>query len=87
MKRFCLSLLLTSVVIIIKAQLPQVYLNGSFGYEYNEGEICIVDSDTTRLKANIKWRGGSTNSDGKHKRNYKIKMLVCLVLEKIIIGY
>lgn len=74
MKRFCLSLLLTSVVIIIKAQLPQVYLNGSFGYEYNEGEICIVDSDTTRLKANIKWRGGSTNSDGKHKRNYKIKL-------------
>ena len=74
MKRFCLSLLLTSVFIIIKAQLPQVYLNGSFGYEYNEGEICIVDSDTTRLKANIKWRGGSTNSDGKHKRNYKIKL-------------
>lgn len=74
MKRFCLSLLLTSVVIIIKAQLPQVYLNGSFGYEYNEGEICIVDSDTIRLKANIKWRGGSTNSDGKHKRNYKIKL-------------
>ena len=74
MKRFCLSLLFTSVVIIIKAQLPQVYLNGNFGYDYKEGEIYIVDSDTIKLKANIKWRGGSTNSDGKHKRNYKIKL-------------
>lgn len=74
MKRFCLSLLLLSVVISTKAQLPQVYLFGSFGYEYQEGEMYIVDSDTTKFKINIKWRGGSTNSEGKHKRNYKIKL-------------
>lgn len=73
MKRFCLSLLLLSVVIGTKAQLPQVYLFGSFGYDYKEGEMYIIDSYTTRFKINIKWRGGSTNSDGKHKRNYKIK--------------
>ena len=24
-------------------------------------------------EAKIKWRGGSTNTEGKHKRNYKIK--------------
>lgn len=74
MKRFCLSLLLLSVVISTKAQLPQVYLFGSFGYEYQEGKMYIVDSDTTKFKINIKWRGGSTNSEGKHKRNYKIKL-------------
>ena len=74
MKRFFLLLLLISIGIIIKAQLPIVYLKGNFGYDYQEGEIIIVDSDTTKLKANIKWRGGSTNSDGKHKRNYKIKL-------------
>lgn len=74
MKRFCLSLLLLSVVISTKAQLPQVYLFGSFGYEYQEGEMYIVDADTTKFKINIKWRGGSTNSEGKHKRNYKIKL-------------
>ena len=74
MKRFCFSLLLLSVVIITKAQLPQVYLFGSFGYEYQEGEMYIVDADTTKFKINIKWRGGSTNSEGKHKRNYKIKL-------------
>lgn len=74
MKRLCLLFLLISVGIIIKAQLPIVYLNGSFGYDYQEGEIIIVYTDTISLKANIKWRGGSTNSDGKHKRNYKIKL-------------
>ena len=74
MKRLSLSLLLISFITFIYAQLPQVYLNGSFGYDYSQGEIYIVDSDTIRLTANIKWRGGSTNSDGKHKRNYKIKL-------------
>ena len=53
MKRFCLSLLLLSVVISTKAQLPQVYLFGSFGYEYQEGEMYIVDSDTTKFKINM----------------------------------
>lgn len=63
-----------TISITLKAQLPTIHINGNFGYEYSEGEITINESDkTTTLKAKIKWRGGSTNSPNKHKRNYKIK--------------
>lgn len=57
--------------------LPIVQLRGSFDNEYQRGEIIIDDtddSDAFLLHANIKWRGGTTNVEGKHKRNYKIKL-------------
>jgi CotH protein. len=74
MIRFICIFFFSIISIILKAQLPTIYINGEFGYEYNEGEITIKESDkSTTLKAKIKWRGGMTNTPDKHKRNYKIK--------------
>lgn len=57
------------------AQLPIIHLKGEFGYDYQEGEVIISeDNNTTTYKAKIKWRGGTTNTPDKHKRNYKIKL-------------
>ena len=56
--------------------LPKVYLTGDFGNDYQRGVFRIVYADGTteqNLTGNIKWRGGTTNAEGKHKRNYKIK--------------
>lgn len=56
--------------------LPIVQLNGDFGYDYQEGTVNIIYPDGSyenHLTAKIKWRGGTTNTEGKHKRNYKIK--------------
>lgn len=58
--------------------LPIIELQGTFGYDYSQGTLTLYTSEktepiTTNIKA--KWRGGSTNSEGKHKRNYKIKTL------------
>lgn len=57
--------------------LPIVLLNGDFGYDYQSGEVTIADpdeqADNYLLPAKIKWRGGTTNTDDKHKRNYNIK--------------
>ena len=57
-------------------QLPVLRLNGDFGYDYQQGTVTIEypnGSKEENLTADIKWRGGTTNVDGKHKRNYKIK--------------
>jgi len=56
--------------------LPKIYLTGDFGNDYQQGTFSIVYVDgktEENLIANIKWRGGTTNAEGKHKRNYKIK--------------
>lgn len=56
--------------------LPVLYLSGNFGYDYQEGTITLVMPDGTKkenMAGKIKWRGGSTNTNDKHKRNYKIK--------------
>ena len=56
--------------------LPKIYLTGDFGNDYQQGTFTIVYADGTmeeNLTADIKWRGGTTNAEGKHKRNYKIK--------------
>ena len=57
--------------------LPIVHLNGEFGYEYQQGIVSIINTnkqnDDHTLTAKIKWRGNTTNSDDKHKRNYNIK--------------
>ena len=57
--------------------LPIIRLQGTFGYDYTEGTVLLDDPSfdiTDTLAARIKWRGGTTNVDGKHKRNYKIKL-------------
>lgn len=56
--------------------LPVIHLNGQFGYDYQEGTITIANPELNAdsvYTANLKWRGGTTNAEGKHKRNYNIK--------------
>lgn len=77
MKYIILSII-TCINTIMYAQnaLPIIKLTGDFGYDYQEGTVSIIYSDESsdnNLSARIKWRGGTTNAEGKHKRNYKIK--------------
>ena len=56
--------------------LPVIQLIGQFGYDYEEGTFIYSHPDslhTDTLSAKIKWRGGITNAEDKHKRNYKVK--------------
>lgn len=58
-------------------KLPVIYLTGEFDYEYKEGSVTLMMPDGSskeNLKGVIKWRGGTTNTEEKHKRNYKIKL-------------
>ena len=58
--------------------LPLLVMEGTFGYDYAQGNISLLSPDAaepTNSFANVKWRGGSTNTADKHKRNYKIKTL------------
>lgn len=58
--------------------LPLLVMEGTFGYDYAQGNISLLSPDApepTNSFAKIKWRGGSTNTANKHKRNYKIKTL------------
>ena len=59
--------------------LPVLELDGSFGNEYQPGTVSLNTPDTASVKtdmlAKLKWRGGITNLDGKHKRNYHIKFV------------
>ncbi len=58
--------------------LPLLVLQGSFGYDYAQGSMSLYSSDATEPTISLikaKWRGGSTNTADKHKRNYKIKPL------------
>ena len=76
--RYIFLFLMICINTIIHAQniLPIIKLTGDFGYDYQEGSVSIIypdGSSQNNLTARIKWRGGSTNVEGKHKRNYKIK--------------
>lgn len=66
-----------SILNISNAQsLPVIKLVGEFGYDYQEGTVSLIMPDGTskdNMTAKIKWRGGTTNAENKHKRNYKIK--------------
>ena len=56
--------------------LPTMRLQGRFGYDYSPAVITIAnptEKTTFQSDARCKWRGGSTNAAGKHKRNYKIE--------------
>lgn len=58
--------------------LPLLVLQGSFGYDYAQGSMSLYSSDATEPTISLikaKWRGGTTNTADKHKRNYKIKPL------------
>ena len=57
--------------------LPIIQLNGSFGYDYQDGTMLLYEPDKANadtMQASIKWRGSTTNTPDKHKRNYKIKL-------------
>lgn len=56
--------------------IPVLVLRGTFSSEYQNGTVDFYSSQgvtPVSYEAKIKWRGGSTNTEGKHKRNYKIK--------------
>lgn len=58
--------------------LPVVVMNGTFGYDYTEGTVQVLDPDSYSdepMLARVKWRGGTTNVDGKNKRNYHLKFI------------
>ncbi len=58
--------------------LPVVVMNGNCGYDYTNCTLQVLDPDNYSsevMLSKIKWRGASTNVDGKHKRNYHIKFL------------
>ena len=53
------------------------FAEGSFGMDYTEDDLSWQYNNeiSNPQKARVKWRGGTTNADGKHKRNYKIKLI------------
>ena len=58
--------------------LPLLVMEGTFGYSYAQGNISLLSpeaAEPTNSFAKVKWRGGTTNTADKHKRNYKIKPL------------
>ncbi len=58
--------------------LPIVELNGTFNNTYSVGTVTVSEPDSAYaepLLAKVKWRGGATNADTKHKRNYHIKFI------------
>ena len=59
--------------------LPVVKLYGSFNNDYSDGYIQVIepgsDEAAELLNMKAKWRGGITNGNGKHKRNYHVKLL------------
>ena len=58
--------------------LPLVELTGTFGNNYTRGYVTVSEPDSAFAEpmfAKVKWRGGTTNSNGRHKRNYHIKFL------------
>ena len=58
--------------------LPVVKIYGTFNNEYSDGMIQVIepgmDSIADVLNMKAKWRGGITNSNGKNKRNYHVKL-------------
>lgn len=79
MEKRLLSFLLLLISIITSAQtntLPVIRLTGQFSNDYQAGTVSLYLPDGTSqelLEATIKWRGGTTNTENTHKRNYTIK--------------
>ncbi len=58
--------------------LPIVALEGDFGYDYATGTVVLAEpgmSASETMGAVVKWRGYTTNTPEKHKRNYSIKFV------------
>ena len=58
--------------------LPIVALEGNFGYDYAAGTVVLAEpgmSASEAMTATVKWRGNTTNTPDKHKRNYSIKFV------------
>jgi len=58
-------------------QLPLVEIYGDFRNEYRAGYIRVYEPGGKHpdlLASKKKWRGGITNSEGKHKHNYSVKL-------------
>ena len=76
-KLFILILnLLVGLSIYAQNSLPIIRLNGYFGYDYQDATVSLYMPDGTSIEnmtGKIKWRGGTTNTVGKHKHNYIIK--------------
>ena len=53
------------------------FSSGQFGYDYvNDKLVLQADGKVSEVKnVKVKWRGGTTNSEGKNKRNYKLKFV------------
>jgi len=57
--------------------LPILQLQGDFDNDYHVATLLLTNPDNTytdRLTGRAKWRGGTTNTPDKHKRNYKVKL-------------
>ena len=58
--------------------LPIVGLEGNFGYDYALGSVVLAEPGQgvgEAMTARVKWRGYTTNTPEKHKRNYSIKFV------------
>ncbi len=57
--------------------LPIIQLSGTFSTTYSDGTftISLPSSETTTYLMKAKYRGGTTNTSSKHKRNFHIKFL------------
>lgn len=58
--------------------LPVASMQGSFGYDYAEGFLCVQEPDQPSREQDYikaKWRGGITNGYDKNKRNYHIQFI------------
>ncbi len=58
--------------------LPILNIKGTFGYDYVKGTMSLLlpnENNAEEILVKAKWRGGSTNTENKHKRNYKIKTI------------
>lgn len=67
---------LIQTVVCAQQKLPVIKLTGEFGYDYQGGIVSIIYPDSVSedsIEARVKWRGGSTNVEHTHKRNYTIK--------------
>ena len=58
--------------------LPIVALVGDFGYDFAPGTMVLAEPGKAAsevMAAKVKWRGATTNTPEKHKRNYSIKFV------------
>jgi hypothetical protein len=62
---------------IVFTYLPIIHLYGDFDYDYHNARVYLTtpNGEYKEMFADIKWRGGTTNTPDKHKRNYKLKFV------------